>query len=118
MDIKYGYIAGEERFFFIMGILDLYDREIVDYHTGLTCTGADAAFIMARGWSKRNPAADLIVRTDNGPQFIAKDFKGFIRVVGMSHVRISPYYPQSNGKIERWPYAEERMYAPWGASIT
>lgn len=21
---------------------------------------------------------------------------------GMSHVRISPYYPQSNGKIERW----------------
>jgi len=23
-------------------------------------------------------------------------------VSGMSHVRISPYYPQSNGKIERW----------------
>jgi putative transposase len=38
----------------------------------------------------------------NGPQFIAKDFKEFIRISGMSHVRISPYYPQSNGKIERW----------------
>ena len=33
---------------------------------------------------------------------MAKDFKEFIRVSGMSHVRISPYYPQSNGKIERW----------------
>jgi hypothetical protein len=38
----------------------------------------------------------------NGPQFIAKDFKEFIRLSGMTHVRTSPYYPQSNGKIERW----------------
>jgi hypothetical protein len=38
----------------------------------------------------------------NGPQFIAKDFKEFIRISGMTHIRTSPYYPQSNGKIERW----------------
>ncbi len=31
----------------------------------------------------------------------AKDFKEFIRVSGMTHLRISPYYPQSR-KIERW----------------
>ena len=40
--------------------------------------------------------------SDNGPQFIAKDFKEFIRISGMTHVRTSPFYPQSNGKIERW----------------
>ena len=40
--------------------------------------------------------------SDNGPQFVAKDFKEFIRVAGMTHVRTSPYYPQSNGKIERY----------------
>ena len=40
--------------------------------------------------------------SDNGPQFIAKDFKEFIRLSGMTHVRTSPFYPQSNGKIERW----------------
>ena len=40
--------------------------------------------------------------SDDGPQFIAKDFKEFIRVSGMTHVRTSPYYPQSNGRIERW----------------
>jgi len=38
----------------------------------------------------------------NGPQFVAKDFKEFIRLCGMSHVRTSPFYPQSNGKWERW----------------
>lgn len=36
--------------------------------------------------------------SDNGPQFIAKDFKVFIRLTGMTtHV-----LPQSNGKFERW----------------
>ncbi len=40
--------------------------------------------------------------SDNGPQFIARDFKEFIRITGMTHVRTSPYYPQSNGKLERW----------------
>ena len=40
--------------------------------------------------------------SDNGPQFVAKDFKEFIRISGMTHVRTSPYYPQSNGKLERF----------------
>src|SRR5262249_1684300 len=48
------------------------------------------------------PAARPGIISDNGPQFIAKDFKEFIRISGMTHVRTSPFYPQSNGKIERW----------------
>jgi putative transposase len=40
--------------------------------------------------------------SDNGPQFIANDFKSFIRICGMTHVRTSPFYPQSNGKLERF----------------
>ena len=40
--------------------------------------------------------------SDNGPQFIAKDFKEFIRLCGMTQVKTSPYYPQSNGKLERY----------------
>jgi putative transposase len=39
---------------------------------------------------------------DNAPQFIARGFKEFIRICGMTHVKTSPYCPQSNGKIERW----------------
>ena len=40
--------------------------------------------------------------SDNGTQYMAKDFKELIRVPGLTHVRTSPYYPQSNGKLERW----------------
>jgi putative transposase len=49
-----------------------------------------------------NPEARPRIISDNGPQFIARDFKEFIRISGMTHVRTSPFYPQSNGKIERW----------------
>src|SRR5690348_2986994 len=48
------------------------------------------------------PDARPRIISDNGPQFIARDFKEFIRICGMSHVKTSPYYPQSNGKMERW----------------
>ena len=39
--------------------------------------------------------------SDNGSQFIAKEFKVFISQTGMTHVTTAPYYPQSNGKLER-----------------
>jgi len=64
-------------------------------------TEADIEIILQRAQEKFPEAKPRII-SDNGPQFIAKDFKEFIRVAGMKHVRTSPYYPQSNGKIERW----------------
>jgi hypothetical protein len=48
------------------------------------------------------PSARPRVITDNGPQFVSRDFKSFIRLCGMTHVRTRPYYPQSNGKLERY----------------
>jgi transposase InsO family protein len=51
---------------------------------------------------ERFPDARARIISDNGPQFISKDFKEFIRISGMTHVKTSPYYPQSNGKLERY----------------
>jgi transposase InsO family protein len=62
---------------------------------------ADVETVIQRA-RERYPDARPRVISDNGPQFIARDFKEFIRLCGMTHVRTSPYFPQSNGKIERW----------------
>jgi len=51
---------------------------------------------------ERHPGVTPRVISDNGPQFIAKDFKAFVRLSGMTHVKTSPYYPQSNGKLNRF----------------
>jgi transposase InsO family protein len=64
-------------------------------------TEAEVETIIQRA-RERFPGERPRIISDNGPQFIAKDFKEFIRICGMTHVRTSPYYPQSNGKIERW----------------
>ena len=64
-------------------------------------TEKDVEIIVERA-RERFPGERPRIISDNGPQFIAKDFKQFIRIAGMTHVRTSPYYPQSNGKKERW----------------
>ncbi|MED4600227.1 hypothetical protein P9314_05855 [Paenibacillus validus] len=49
MDVKYGCIAGEHRFFFLLCVLDVCDREIIDFHFGLSCEGKHAAALVQRG---------------------------------------------------------------------
>lgn len=61
----------------------------------------DIEAIVQRG-KELYPDARPRIISDNGPQFIAKDFKSFVRLSGMPHVRTSPCYPQSNGKLERY----------------
>jgi putative transposase len=62
---------------------------------------ADVETILQRG-RELHPGAKPRIIADSGPQFLARDFKEFVRIAGMTHVRTSPCDPQSNGKIERW----------------
>lgn len=41
------------------------------------------------------------VASDNGPQYSSQEFSDFAKTYGFSHVCSSPYYPQSNGQVER-----------------
>jgi transposase InsO family protein len=74
---------------------------IVHWDLREAMTEADIEIIL-EGAKEKHPEARPRIISDNGPQFIARDFKEFIRISGMTHVRTAPYYPQSNGKIERW----------------
>ena len=40
--------------------------------------------------------------SDNGPQFIAEDFRKFMRQNSIQHVKCAPYHPASNGAVERF----------------
>jgi putative transposase len=99
VDIAYLNIAGT--FYYLCSLLDGASRYIVHWEIREQMTEADVETIVQRAREKFPDARPRII-SDNGPQFIARDFKEFIRLCGMTHVRTSPYYPQSNGKIERW----------------
>jgi transposase InsO family protein len=82
-------------------LLDGGSRFVVHWEIRDTMTEVDVEPVVRRARARFPGRAPRII-ADNGPQFIAKDFKEFIRVGGRTHVRTSPYYPQGNGKIERW----------------
>ena len=98
-DVSYINIAGT--FYYLCSLLDGYSRSIVHWELRESMKEADIEIIIERAKEKFPEARPRII-SDNGPQFIARDFKEFIRISGMTHVRTAPFYPQSNGKIERW----------------
>ena len=99
--IDYSYLNIAGTFYFLCSILDGYSRFLVHFEIREKMEEIDVQNILQRAREKFPGVTPRII-SDNGPQFIAKNFKEFIRVVGMTHVRTSPYYPQSNGKIERF----------------
>lgn len=99
IDISYINISGT--FYYLCSVLDGYSRFIVHWDLRESMRETDIEIILERA-KERYPEARPRIISDNGPQFLAKDFKEFIRISGMTHVRTSPYYPQSNGKLERW----------------
>ena len=99
IDISYLNVAGT--FYFLCSVLDGYSRAIVHWEIRETMKEPEVETIVQRALEKHPDHKPRII-SDNGPQFIAKDFKQFVRLAGITHVRTSPYYPQSNGKLERW----------------
>ena len=88
-------------FYYLCSILDGFSRSIIHHELKEQMKETDVEMIIQRALEK-HPSARPKMISDNGPQFIARDFKEYIRLAGMTHVRTSPYYPQSNGKLERY----------------
>jgi transposase InsO family protein len=99
IDVCYINVGGT--FFYLCSLLEGYSRYIVHWEIRESMTEQDVETIVQRALEKY-PGQKPRIISDNGPQFIARDFKEFIRLTGITHVRTSPYYPQSNGKLERW----------------
>jgi transposase InsO family protein len=99
IDVSYINVSGT--FYYLCSVLDGYSRFLVHWELRASMTEAEIEIVLQRAREKYPEAKPRII-SDNGPQFLARDFKEFIRIAGMTHVRTSPYYPQSNGKLERW----------------
>jgi transposase InsO family protein len=92
IDISYVNIHGT--FYYLTTILDGYSRYVVHWEIRPSMTEQDELVVLQRAKEKFPTERPRII-SDNGSQFLAKDFKEFIRICGMTHVRTSPYYPQS-----------------------
>jgi transposase InsO family protein len=99
VDISYLNVCGT--FYYLCSLLDGYSRFIVHWEIRESMKEKDVEIIVQRA-REAFPDVKPRIISDNGPQFICRDFKEYIRLCGMTHVKTSPYYPQSNGKVERF----------------
>jgi transposase InsO family protein len=99
IDVSHVNICGT--FYYLFSVIDGFSRYLVHWDIRESMKEWEVEVILEMAKEKYPEARPRII-SDNGPQFIARDFKEFIRISGMTHVRTSPYYPQSNGKKERW----------------
>lgn len=98
-DIKYVNYHGT--FLFLISVIDGYSRYIVNHELRLNMQEYDIEITLQRAIEKY-PGVKPRLISDNGSQFISKDFAEYLKFAGLQHVRTSIAYPQSNGKIERF----------------
>ncbi|HXW60870.1 MAG TPA: DDE-type integrase/transposase/recombinase, partial [Myxococcota bacterium] len=103
-DLKYGYVEGERRFFFILAFIDVFTRKVVGVHVGLRCQAGDlrntlAQAILAEGITKEH---GLIIRSDNGPQMTSNELSRWLAKLEekLTHEFIPIRTPNKNAHIE------------------
>lgn len=98
-DIKYVNFRGS--FLFLISVIDGYSRYIVHHELRMNMQEYDVELTIQRAIEKY-PGEKPRIISDNGSQYISRDFAEFIKHSELDHIRTSVNYPQSNGKIERF----------------
>lgn len=98
-DITYVNVLGT--FMFLVAVLDGHCRYVVHHELRASMEQADVMLVVERA-RERFPNEKPRLISDRGGQFIAKEFKEYLRLAGLKQTFISAGYPQSNGKIERF----------------
>jgi len=130
LDLKYGFVHGENKFFFILAIIDVHMRLIVNYHIGLSCNGRDLVFTLDKAlkdFGIPNNETQLIIRSDNGTQMTSHVFTEHVRDFGedqVLHELIPPATPNKNAHIEAFnsiletEFIQPRYFMTYGQAYT
>ena len=84
IDVSYINISGT--FYYLCSVLDGYGRFLVHWELRPSMTEAEIEIVLQRA-RERYPEVKPRIISDNCPRFVARDFKEFIRIAGMTHVR-------------------------------
>ncbi len=97
------YIPTESGMTYLMCIKDCFTKEWQGYRYSRSCMARDAirsvenAVLLAFNGSVPE---GLVLRTDNGPQYISKEFRSAMKLLGIKLEYIQKHTPEDNGDIE------------------
>lgn len=100
IDFSYIKICGS--FYYFVSILDGYSRRILNWRLCDTMEGINAEVLVTETKELYPEAKSPRLISDNGSQFISKEFAELLFVLEIGHTFTRSCHPQSNGKLERF----------------
>ena len=88
---------------YLMSIKDCFSKKWISYVFSKTCTAKDCIRAVEKAYAVRFPHGgmhNLILRTDNGPQYISREFRESMKLLGIKSEYIQKHTPEDNGDIE------------------
>jgi putative transposase len=98
------YVQVGARWFYLVDILDGYSRYLVHWTLNATMLTDTVVRTVAAALAKLEtprPVGEPRLVHDNGPQFVSRDWQGYLAAVGATSIRTRVAHPESNGKVER-----------------
>jgi transposase InsO family protein len=107
-DFKYVWLSGVRRHAYLLTLLDVRTRAVLDASLGWRMDAAAAVGLLSRMLARFPMAGKVWLRTDNGPAFTAAELAEYLRGVSVDHEFCWPSTPQQNAFIESWHSTLER----------
>lgn len=101
IDIKYVWIAGEQRNCYLLTLIDVFSKKVLESVLKYSIRQHDVIHMLKRV-NCYNSIKGIIIRNDNGPQFIANLVKNFYRTAEVIQECTHPGTPEENCYIEAY----------------
>ena len=94
-------IHGENRAFYFLAFIDVFYREVVGYHLGLSCRSIHLKMALNEALRRRGIGRDsIVIRSDNGTQMTSHQFRRYVEELGIYH-EFTPFScPEKNAYVE------------------
>jgi len=82
----------------LLAIIDEYTRECLAIHVARHVTNQDVLYLLSELFLEHGVPENI--RSDNGPEFVAKAIRGWLADLGVTTLFIEPGSPWENGYVE------------------
>lgn len=106
-DIKYIWVHGERKHYFLLSLMDVYSRRILDWIYQSSIRKVDVLKMISR-IDLKHGLKGVTVRNDNGSQFIANKVRHYLRAIEANQEFTHISTPQENSYIEAFHSILER----------
>jgi putative transposase len=100
LDIKYIWVPSMYRNVYLLSVMDIYSRSILGYRLAGRIRHRDVEMLLKQIFVDLPAIKGMIIRNDNGSQFVAHEFRAFLAQNGIVQEFTHIATPEENGHIE------------------